>query len=333
MSLAYLDIKTTDPQWNLALEEHVFDHLPRDRTYFMLWQNDRAIIIGKHQNTLAEINASYVASNGIQVVRRLSGGGAVYHDLGNLNYTFITDAGQAEELNLQLFCQPIADVLKSLGVEARVNGRNDITIAGKKFSGNSQYIKNGRVMHHGTILFDSDLGVVQDALNVSQEKIQTKGIRSVRSRITNVREHLQAEMSLAQFREKLLTGILSAQPDTAEYSLGCADYAAIEEIRKNRYGTWEWNYGYSPACTLLQKRRVEGCGSLEAHILIEAGLISQIAFRGDFFSLLEPEELALRFVGIVPEREAYERVLLDVDLSKYFLGLKQQDFIDLMCQS
>ena len=187
MKLSYLDLMTTDPSYNLAMEQYVFDCLPRDRMYFMLWQNDNAIIVGKYQNTIAEINEEAVRERGILVVRRLSGGGAVYHDMGNLNFTFITDVGESNALDLKLFCEPVVRTLATLGVKAEVNGRNDITIDGKKFSGNSQYIRQGRVMHHGTIMFDSDLSVVSEALRVAPTKIQTKGIRSVRSRVTRAR--------------------------------------------------------------------------------------------------------------------------------------------------
>ena len=158
--LSYLNLYTTDPAWNLAAEQYVFDRLPRDRTYFMLWQNDNAIIIGKHQNTAAEINEQFVRENGVRVVRRLSGGGAVYHDMGNLNFTFIADAGDMESINFRLFCRPVVAALAKIGVTAEINGRNDMTIDGQKFSGNSQYLKEGRVMHHGTIMFDSNLDLV-----------------------------------------------------------------------------------------------------------------------------------------------------------------------------
>ena len=199
MKLSYLDLMTTDPSYNLAMEQYVFDCLPRDRMYFMLWQNDNAIIVGKYQNTISEINEEAVRERGIRVVRRLSGGGAVYHDMGNLNFTFITDAGGSGTLDMKLFCEPVVRTLAALGVRAEVNGRNDITIDGKKFSGNSQYLRQGRVMHHGTIMFDSDLSVVGEALRVDPTKIQTKGIRSVRSRVTNVAEHLPERVTLPEF--------------------------------------------------------------------------------------------------------------------------------------
>ena len=195
-NLNYLNIYTTDPAFNLAAEQYVFENLPKDRMYFMLWQNDNAIIIGKYQNTLAEINEKNVLENGMKVVRRLSGGGAVYHDLGNLNFTFIADAGELEELNMRVFCQPIVKALAKIGITAEINGRNDITIDGRKFSGNAQYMRSGRIMHHGTIMFDSNLEMVQKALNVDPSKIESKGKKSVRSRVTNIREYLREDISL-----------------------------------------------------------------------------------------------------------------------------------------
>ena len=328
MKLSYLDLMTTDPSYNLAMEQYVFDCLPRDRMYFMLWQNDNAIIVGKYQNTIAEINEEAVRERGIRVVRRLSGGGAVYHDMGNLNFTFITDVGESNALDLKLFCEPVVRTLATLGVKAEVNGRNDITIDGKKFSGNSQYIRQGRVMHHGTIMFDSDLSVVSEALRVDPTKIQTKGIRSVRSRVTNVSEHLPEKVTLPEFRRILLENILKENPGEA-YPLTQDDLAAVEKLRAERYATWDWNYGFSPACTMLRRRRVDGCGMIEAYITVEHGKIAALTFKGDFFSASEPDELAAHFVGCTPDRAGYEKALGDVDVSRYFAGLQKDELIDI----
>lgn len=331
MKLSYLDLMTTDPSYNLAMEQYVFDCLPRDRMYFMLWQNDNAIIVGKYQNTIAEINEEAVRERGIRVVRRLSGGGAVYHDMGNLNFTFITDVGESNALDLKLFCEPVVRTLATLGVKAEVNGRNDITIDGKKFSGNSQYIRQGRVMHHGTIMFDSDLSVVSEALRVDPTKIQTKGIRSVRSRVTNVSEHLPEKVTLPEFRRILLENILKENPGEA-YPLTQDDLAAVEKLRAERYATWDWNYGFSPVCTMLRRRRVDGCGMIEAYITVEHGKIAALTFKGDFFSASEPDELAAHFVGCTPDRAGYEKALGDVDVSRYFAGLQKDELIDILCK-
>ena len=332
MKLSYLDLTTTDPSYNLAMEQYVFDCLPRDRMYFMLWQNDNSIIVGKYQNTLSEINLEAVERRGIRVVRRLSGGGAVYHDMGNLNFTFITDAASGTALDMKLFCQPVVRTLAALGVHAEVNGRNDITIDGKKFSGNSQYLRQGRVMHHGTIMFNSDLSVVSEALQVDPTKFQTKGVRSVRSRVTNVADHLDRPVSLPEFRQILLENILRENPGQP-YPLTPKDLAAVEQLREERYAAWDWNYGQSPACTVLRRRRVEGCGLVEAYISVDSGLISAIAFRGDFFSAVEPEELAPRFVGRTPEQAGFAAALEGMDVSRYFAGLQNDQLIEILCQA
>lgn len=327
--LNYLNLTTTDPAWNLAVEEYVFDRLPRNRMYVMLWQNDNAIIIGKHQNTLAQVNLPYIKEKGIQVVRRLSGGGAVYHDLGNLNFTFIADALQQETLDMKLFCQPIVRALAAIGVRAEINGRNDITIDGRKFSGNSQYVKNGRVMHHGTILFDSNLDVVDSALQVDPSKIRAKGIQSVRSRVTNVSEHLARDITLDQFRQQLL-GQLLQETGAEEYVLTPEDLAAIEQIKRQRYDTWQWNFGTSPECTLRKSARIEGCGTVELYLIVSHGRIEKAQFHGDFFSMQEPEALAARLVGCRPDGEDYRRALEQVDVSAYFMGMTTDQLLQLL---
>jgi len=329
MKLSYLILSTTDPAFNLAAEQYVFDSLPRDRMYLMLWQNDNAIIIGKHQNTAAEINEAFVRSHGIRVVRRLSGGGAVYHDLGNLNYTLISDA-QGSELDLGVFCRPVIRALQKLGVDAQLNGRNDMTIGGQKFSGNAQYRKEGRVMHHGTILFDSDMSVLADALQVDEEKMKAKGVKSVRSRVTNVRPHLPADMTLPRFRSALLESILEEMPGT-EYELTEKDLAAIEATRRQRYATWEWNYGRSPGCDLKLRRRFEGCGTVEVFLTLNHGSIEAISFRGDYFSAEEPAVLEALLVGCPRDAGALTQRLQNTDVGRFFHGLTTEQLIDLLC--
>ena len=331
MKLSYLNLRTTDPAFNLAAEQYVFDNLPKDRTYFMLWQNDNAIIIGKHQNTLAEINLNFVKEKNIQVVRRLSGGGAVYHDMGNLNFTFITDAKEQESINFKLFCLPIVRTLEKLGIHAEIGGRNDITIAGQKFSGNSQYIKDGRVLHHGTILFQSDLSVVGKALQVDPAKIQAKGIKSVRSRVTNVADHLTEKIDLESFRSLLISQLLEEQAGD-EYIFSQEDISKINDISKERYATWEWNYGHSLECTTHKKMRFEGCGTVESFITVDRGLISKIVFAGDFFSVIEPEKLAEFFIGKKPDPDAYMDTLKNIDVAAYFVGLTNEQFLTLLTQ-
>ena len=330
-ALCYLNLDTTDAAWNLAAEQYVFDSLPRDRSYFMLWQNRSAVIIGKHQDTLAEINRPYVEEQGIQVVRRLSGGGAVYHDLGNLNYTIITDSGPTDTLDMSLFCQPVLRVLRDLGVPAELTGRNDMTLEGKKFSGSAQYLRRGRIQHHGTLLFDSDLDRVQQALRVDPEKIRSKGLPSVRSRVTNLRPYLPEGLTLPRFREILLEEILRQTPGEP-YVFSAADLAGIEELARSRYRSWDWNVGVSPASSLIRRRRFEGVGTVEARLQIEHGRIAGLRFVGDYFSVEEPEALEALLLGLPPERRALGEVLAGVDVSRFFLGMESGQLLELLCE-
>ena len=330
LPLCYLDLHTTDAPWNLAAEQYVFDTLPRGRSCFMLWQNRSAVIVGKHQDTLAEINRPYIEANGIQVVRRPSGGGAVYHDLGNLNYTVITDSGSGEGLDLSLFCRPLLRVLRELGVPAELTGRNDMTVDGKKFSGSAQYLRRGRIQHHGTLLFDSDLSAVEQALQADPEKIRSKGIPSLRSRVTNLKPWLPADFTLPRFRQCLLEGLLRQTP-VERCELTEEDLAGIDALADSRYRTWEWNYGASPAGSLLRRQRFEGCGTVEARMDLKRGRISSLAFRGDFFSAREPEHLARLLVGLPLERQPLREALAGEDVSRFFLGLSAEQLIALLC--
>jgi lipoate-protein ligase A len=296
--------------------------------YVMLWQNDHAIIIGKHQNTLAEINESYVKEQGIRVVRRLSGGGAVYHDMGNLNYTIIADARE-DSLDFGRFCDMVIRALAKAGVQAERNGRNDMTIDGKKFSGNAQYVRGGRIMHHGTILFDSDMSVLAGALRVDPAKIQAKGIKSVRSRVTNVRPYLPEDLTLAQFRAFLLESILEQFPGE-KYELSETDIAAISAIKEKRYGTWQWNFGSSPACTVTKKQRFEGCGTVEAYIDMDKGCIKEISFRGDFFAAEDPAALADALANCPLEEAMLLQRLQNYDISRFFMGLNRENLLQLL---
>ena len=262
------------------------------------------------------------------MVRRLSGGGAVYHDMGNLNYTIIADGDG--ELNFGRFCQIVLDALARVGVRGELNGRNDMTIDGKKFSGNAQYAKQGRVMHHGTILFDSNSSVLADALKVDEEKIRAKGVKSVRSRVTNVRPYLPKDMPLAKFKKVLLGSILTQFPGE-EYIFTSQDLAQIEKLSA-RYRDWNWNYGRSPGCDLMRKKRVEGCGTVEAYLTLDQGRIRQLQFRGDFFSAKDPELLANRLVDLPLEQNALAAALLAEDVGSFFMGLDAEGLLGILCE-
>lgn len=328
--MIYIESPSTDPHFNLALEQYVFDDMDKNQEYFMLWQNNNAIIIGKHQNTISEINQEYVKETGIQVVRRLSGGGAMYQDMGNLNFTFIVDDGKnLSNFDFSKFCTPIVKALAKLNVTAEINGRNDITIDGKKFSGNAQYTKHNRIMHHGTILYNSDTSVVAKSLKVSRDKIESKGIKSVQSRVTNVKDYMKQDIPLFEFK-KLLLQYMFEDGSLKEYKLTKEDIQKIKKIQKERYDTWEWNYGFSPKYNIIKERRFEGCGKLELFMEVQDGIIKEFNVFGDYFGNGDKTDLINALVGKKVESGEIEKAIEKLDINFYFNNMSKKDFIDLI---
>jgi len=326
--MKYIDWKETDPQMNLAFEEYVFNQMDKDESYFLLWQNDNAVIVGKHQNTIEEINQEYIRENDIKVVRRLSGGGAVYHDLGNLNFTFIVNDHGQEQFDFQTFTRPLVDALKTLGVNAEFNSRNDIAIDGKKFSGNSQYAKRGRILHHGTILFNSNLATIQSALKVKPDKIESKGIKSVKSRVTNIADYLIEGYTLDDFKTALLKAMFENDNLETITLLG-EEIRAIEQLKAEKYATWDWNYGKSPQYNLRKERKCD-FGLITVLLQVVKGEIREIHFYGDYFGNGDIQELEALFIGVKPSEEALSEVLKDTKLADYINGLDSKTLIDLI---
>jgi len=326
----YIENRVTDPYYNLALEQFVFDRLGRENSYFLLWQNHNSIIVGKHQNTREEINAAFVKEKDITVARRLSGGGAVYHDLGNLNFTFITAADSERGMDFSFFCEPVQKALCSFGIEVEISGRNDMTVEGRKFSGNAQYIRQGRVMHHGTILYDSDLGILSRALKPGDDKIESKGIKSVQSRVTNIRPYMKTDMSVNDFWTVLKDYMMDAS-GMEELTLGAPQNNAVMELRENVYSQWSWNYGYSPRFTVRKTRRIEGCGKIEILMDVEkGGEIKNIVFYGDFFGNLDPAGLGEIITGHYLEYDELKILLSGVKISQYFHSLDNDTFLAML---
>lgn len=277
----YLESPSRDPYFNLALEEYVFERMDKSKSYFMLWQNDNTIVVGKYQNTAEEIDQAYVDAHGIRVARRLSGGGAVYHDKGNLNFTFIVDRADAPGLNFKIFVEPVIQALARFGVHAAFTGRNDLTIDGMKFSGNAQYARRGRLLHHGCIMLDSNLTSVADALRVKEAKFDSKAVKSVRSRVTTINAHAPAPISMEEFKEALKECAM-ASGELEPCTLTEEDLAAIRKLRDEKYATWAWNYGFSPAYDMRREMKFPA-GLVTAHLSAEGGKIKAVRFYGDFF--------------------------------------------------
>lgn len=314
----------TDPYFNLAAEEYVLKNFERDT--FMLWRNEPSIIVGKHQNTLAEINADYVKENKIKVVRRLSGGGAVFHDLGNLNFTFIASGENHQLVDFRKFTQPILEVLQKLKIEARFEGRNDLTIKGRKFSGNAEHVYKNRVLHHGTLLFSAIMADLSSALKVDPDKFQDKAVKSVRSRVTNISEHLKEPLTVLEFRELILKHVMESTPGAELYSFTESDIAAISKLRNEKYTSWEWNFGYSPKYNFRKAVKTNG-GKLEVTLEVNNGIIEKARFYGDYFNKADPAEIESALSGTAHNEEAIREKLAGFQIPEYFLNVSSEELI------
>jgi lipoate-protein ligase A len=307
----------TDAYFNLAAEEYIFQNMDKQQDYAMLWQNRNAVIIGKHQNTIEEVNQDFVLDNDIQVVRRQSGGGAVYHDLGNLNYSFVINT-QTSLYDFKALSQPIVQALREFGVEVDFTGRNDLVLDGKKISGVAQMIKQGRLLHHGTLLFNSNLGILERVLAVKQAKIESKGIKSIRSRVTNICEHAP-EVTIEQFKTAFAKTLASEQ-EVELYQFSEQDRTAITTLADKKYSTWDWNYGQSPEYNIKKDYRFDG-GGLSIYLQVNKGVIQSMRIFGDYFGEGEIVDIENRLRSVKINEEEVKAALADFNVSFYIHGL------------
>ena len=319
----------TDPRINLAIEEYLLRNILPDDDILLFYINEPSIIIGRNQNTMEEVNADYVTANKIHVVRRLSGGGAVYHDLGNLNFSFIAPNNAGNFTNFQKFTAPVITVLTDLGVNAELSGRNDILVDGRKISGNAQYNVGKRMVSHGTLLFDTDLSKVADALKVKASKIESKGIKSIRSRVANINEFLDSPLSISDFRESLIKHLFADVASVRQYKLTSTDWVGINKLSAERYQNWDWNYGRSPAFNLQKVDRLPG-GEIDARIEVEKGVITSIKFYGDFFGSKELVELEAMLTNIRYQREAIQEALSTIEVGEFFAKVSHEELLSLL---
>jgi len=319
----------TDPRINLAIEEYALKHLNIDETYLLFYINRPSIIIGRNQNTIEEINSDYVDEKGITVVRRLSGGGAVYHDLGNLNFSFITRDDGDSFHNFKKFTQPVVETLEKLGIHAELSGRNDILAEGKKISGNAMFSTKGRMFSHGTLLFQSEMDHIVSALKVKKDKIESKGIKSIRSRVGNIADFLKEPMSVEEFRSFLLQNIFKETGKVTEYVLTETDWEKIHEISEDRYQNWEWNYGKSPKFNLQNSHRFP-VGSVDIRLEVNRGIIENCKIYGDFFGVGEVADIERKLTGTRYEKEAISRVLDEIDVRHYFGNVTKEEILALI---
>ncbi len=317
-----------DPFFNQATEEYFLKNT--DQNIFMLWQNDNTIVVGKHQNTLAEINVEHVKQRGINVVRRLTGGGAVFHDMGNLNYTFIMGYGaEGAKVDFNKYNQPIIDVLATLGVTAAFSGRNDILINEQKFSGNAEhiYLQKQRVLHHGTLLYASKIKDISDALNINPLKYEGKARKSVKSRVTNISSHLKEDIGVERFAQTVMDHITSLYPDAEPYEITEDDRKAIHKLADEKYSQWHWTYGYSPNYGLKKGVKTPG-GHVEVHLNVEKGIISELAIFGDFFVNKDLDALVEGIKGVEHREMAVLKRLQELGSNQYFSNISADELLE-----
>ena len=321
----------TDARINLALEEYVFRHKPADEDVLLFYVNERAIIIGRNQNTIEEIDADVVAARGVTVVRRVSGGGAVYHDAGNLNFSFMTTDVRGRFNRYDQFTRPVIEVLHALGVPAELGGRNDILVDGRKISGNAQFASPGRMFSHGTLLLDSDLDAVTAALRPKPGKVESKGVKSIRSRVANISEFLSQPIDVTELRERVIERIYDTRDRARipQIRLDEGDWRAIRALAASKYGTWAWNYGENPRSNVQRARRFP-IGEIDVRLDVQEGRIAGIRIFGDFMGREDVSALEARLVGRPYERDSIDHALRGVEMADYFGAVDRSDVLDLI---
>lgn len=325
--MIYIFNKSTNPYFNLAAEEYVLKEFKDE--CFMLWRNEPSIIIGKNQNSLAEINLDYVRQHKIPVVRRLSGGGAVFHDLGNINFTFIINDSLNGFNDFRKFTQFIVDVLKKLSISVEFSGRNDITIDGRKVSGNAQYYYKNRILHHGTLLVSSDIMNLSEALKVRPVKFEDKGVKSVSKRVTNLNEHLKEPIDVENLMHIIMDYVRKRTDGNEMYEFTADDIENIEKLKDEKYSTWNWNFGNSPDYRLKNERKFPG-GIIEVNLNVEDGIIKDIKIYGDFFGKKDVEEIEALLKGIEHSEDKVRKVLSNVNIDDYFSNISLDNLIEVM---
>lgn len=322
-----IDSPSHNAYFNIASEEYLLQKFPQEEI-LLFYINAPSIIIGKFQNTLAEINLDYLKENDIKVVRRLSGGGAVYHDLGNLNFSFHTLASDKDFSDFETFTTPVVKLLNSLGVPAKLEGRNDLLVDGKKFSGNAKTIKSKKMIQHGTILINSEMAVLADALKVNPLKFVDKAVKSNRARVTNLIDYLPSGTTTASFKQLFIEEIKSSNENVQVYEFDQQDMEAIEKLIAEKYSTWEWNFGFSPDYNFKKANKVPA-GFIEVHLDVHKGIIQEAKIFGDFFASNAIEELEGKLVGVKHDQDAIRSLFHTLDIQSYFGKVTVEEVLEI----
>lgn len=326
--MIYIENTSTNPYFNFALEYFLMKEkqLPEDQI-FIFWRTEPTLMIGKYQNTLEEINERYVKEHQIYVVRRITGGGTIYTDMGGWQFSFITK-GNAEQIDFYKYIKPIIEALNEIGVAAEFNSRNDLVIGNKKFSGNAQCMNSRYTLHHGSLLFDTDLEQMVKCITVDDYKIISKGIKSVRDRVTNISEHLAEPMDALEFKKLMVQSIMNGSDK--EYKLTQSDINRINEIAKEKFASWQWNYGISPKFNITKTGRFDG-GKIEFKLDVNKGIIESCNVYGDFFGSIDISMLCNTLIGCRYNKESIKTALEKHNMENAFYNINYEELLDIIC--
>ena len=323
--MIYINSNSTSPYFNFALEEYLLTKkdLPEDKI-FLFWRTSPTVMVGRYQNTYNEINEKYIKENNINVVRRNSGGGAIYTDNGAWQFTFIDKNYKEDSISFEKFTRPIIEALKRENIDASFNSRNDLLINNKKFSGNAQYRKNNAILHHGSILFNTDIKSMVESLTVAEDKIIAKGIKSVKERVINVSEVMKDDISSEDFRDIMLNSLLK---NSTTYTLTEKDLEKINKIKEEKFESWDWNYGKNPLFNINKWKRFEG-GRVDFKLDIKNGIIKNCCIEGDFFANKDISTLEKSLLNCKYMKDDINNVLEKIKVENYFHKITKDNLLE-----
>ncbi|MEN8229930.1 MAG: lipoate--protein ligase [Bacteroidota bacterium] len=313
-----------DPYFNLASEEYLLKCFKED--VFLLYRNTPSIVVGKHQNTLAEINLSFVREKEIIVARRISGGGTVFHDLGNLNFAIISSGREGELVNYRKFTLPIVKAMGEMGLDVKLGERNELLLGDLKISGTASHVFKQRVLHHGTLLYSSVMGDLSAALKVQSAQFTDRAVKSIRSKVTNIQDHLVDKMDIADFQNRIYGHILNTMDVATRYKYTDHDLKEIGKLRDSKFSTWEWNFGYSPKYQFNKNLKFKS-GNINLHMNVEKGIIREVNIEGDFMTEKNIHTLEDLLVGTIHDPETLRMRLSGIQVADYISGLENEELL------